>query len=122
MRFSESVSARLEDGVLVVTIDNPPVNALSADVRAGLMAALDHAGGSDDITGVVITGAGRGLFDHRPEPSYSDGQRHGEGRQDADRHAHHEQRHAGHGHRLDVVPRGDCHRRSHRADVRPDGG
>lgn len=59
MRFSESVSARLEDGVLVVTIDNPPVNALSADVRAGLMAALDHAGGSDEITGVAITGAGR---------------------------------------------------------------
>lgn len=59
MRFSESVSARLDDGVLVVTIDNPPVNALSAPVRAGLAAALDHAAGTAGIAGLVITGAGR---------------------------------------------------------------
>ena len=59
MRFSESVSARLDDGVLVVIIDNPPVNALSAPVRVGLAAALDHAAGTADIAGLVITGAGR---------------------------------------------------------------
>ncbi|MGE6786279.1 3-hydroxyacyl-CoA dehydrogenase NAD-binding domain-containing protein [Ensifer adhaerens] len=59
IRFSESVSARLQDGVLVVTIDNPPVNALSAQVRSGLMAALDHAAGDPAIVGLVITGAGK---------------------------------------------------------------
>ena len=59
MRFSESVSGVLCDGVLVVTIDNPPVNALSAETRAGLCAALGHAEASDAIKGVVITGAGR---------------------------------------------------------------
>lgn len=59
MWFSESVSASSHDGVLVVTIDNPPVNALSADVRAGLVAALDHAAGATDIVGIVVTGAGR---------------------------------------------------------------
>ncbi|MCR6499408.1 3-hydroxyacyl-CoA dehydrogenase NAD-binding domain-containing protein [Shinella sp. CPCC 101442] len=59
MRFSESVSAHMEDGVLVVTIDNPPVNALSAHVRSGLIAALDHAADASDIVGLVITGAGR---------------------------------------------------------------
>ncbi len=59
IRFSESVSARLQDGVLVVTIDNPPVNALSAQVRSGLMAALDHAAGGQEIAGLVITGAGK---------------------------------------------------------------
>ncbi|WDZ79860.1 3-hydroxyacyl-CoA dehydrogenase NAD-binding domain-containing protein (plasmid) [Ensifer adhaerens] len=58
IRFSESVSARLEDDVLVVTIDNPPVNALSAHVRSGLMAALDHAAELSAIAGAVITGAG----------------------------------------------------------------
>ena len=58
IRFSESVSARLEEGVLVVTIDNPPVNALSAHVRSGLVAALDHAANLPAVAGFVITGAG----------------------------------------------------------------
>lgn len=58
IRFSESVSARLEEGVLVVAIDNPPVNALSAHVRSGLMAALDHAADLSAVAGIVITGAG----------------------------------------------------------------
>jgi 3-hydroxyacyl-CoA dehydrogenase len=59
MRFSESVSARLDEGVLVVAIDNPPVNALSAHVRSGMLAALDHAATTTDVTGVVISGTGR---------------------------------------------------------------
>ncbi|MFK0276721.1 3-hydroxyacyl-CoA dehydrogenase NAD-binding domain-containing protein [Ensifer sp. NPDC090286] len=58
MRFSESVSARVEGNVLVVTIDNPPVNALSAHVRSGLTAALDHVAEHPAIAGLVITGAG----------------------------------------------------------------
>ncbi|OCP19327.1 MULTISPECIES: 3-hydroxyacyl-CoA dehydrogenase NAD-binding domain-containing protein [unclassified Ensifer] len=58
IRFSVSVSALLEGSVLVVTIDNPPVNALSAHVRSGLMAALDHAADLPTIAGLVITGAG----------------------------------------------------------------
>jgi 3-hydroxyacyl-CoA dehydrogenase len=57
--FSESVSATLSDGVLIVTIDNAPVNATSAHVRAGLMSALDHAEGDSGIVGLVITGAGK---------------------------------------------------------------
>jgi 3-hydroxyacyl-CoA dehydrogenase len=59
MRFSQSVSARLEGGVLVVAIDNPPVNALSAHVRSGLIAALDRAASAADIIGLVISGTGR---------------------------------------------------------------
>ncbi len=58
LRFSDTISAALADGILVVTIDNAPVNALSADVRAGLMAALDHAEKDDAVTGIVLTGAG----------------------------------------------------------------
>ena len=57
--FSESVSGETIDGVLVVTLDNPPVNALSSHVRAGIMAALDHAAATPTIKGMVITGAGR---------------------------------------------------------------
>ncbi|MGG6897352.1 MULTISPECIES: 3-hydroxyacyl-CoA dehydrogenase NAD-binding domain-containing protein [Rhizobium] len=58
LRFSDTISAALADGVLVVTIDNAPVNALSADVRAGLMAALNHAEKDGAVAGVVLTGAG----------------------------------------------------------------
>ncbi|WP_246225797.1 3-hydroxyacyl-CoA dehydrogenase NAD-binding domain-containing protein [Chelativorans xinjiangense] len=59
IRFSETVSARLENGVLVVTIDNPPVNAASADMRSGLLAAIRHAGTEDAARAVVVTGAGK---------------------------------------------------------------
>src|SRR3546814_10932051 len=57
--FSGGVRGEILQGVLLVTSDNPPVNALSADVRAGLMAALDHAAASVGILGVVITGNGK---------------------------------------------------------------
>ncbi|CAN7655002.1 3-hydroxyacyl-CoA dehydrogenase NAD-binding domain-containing protein [Aminobacter sp. LjRoot7] len=58
-RFSESVTGGIRDGVLVVTIDNAPVNAISAHVRQGLVKALDHAAALVMVVGVVITGAGR---------------------------------------------------------------
>ena len=58
-RFSDSVAGSIRDGVLAVTIDNPPVNAISADVRKGLIKALDHATAIGMVIGVVITGAGR---------------------------------------------------------------
>ncbi|WP_037081213.1 3-hydroxyacyl-CoA dehydrogenase NAD-binding domain-containing protein [Neorhizobium vignae] len=57
--FSATVSAATRNGVLVVTIDNPPVNATSVDVRSGLEKALTHAETADDVTGVVVTGAGK---------------------------------------------------------------
>jgi 3-hydroxyacyl-CoA dehydrogenase len=57
--FSENVSGQLHDGVLVVGIDNPPVNAASAAMRAGLDAAIRHSAEDDAIQAVVITGAGR---------------------------------------------------------------
>ncbi|MDK4711399.1 3-hydroxyacyl-CoA dehydrogenase NAD-binding domain-containing protein [Rhizobium sp. CNPSo 4039] len=62
LRFSDTISAALTDGILVVTIDNAPVNALSADVRAGLMAALDHAEKDGAVKGVVLTGAGNSFI------------------------------------------------------------
>lgn len=57
--FSATVSATLADGVLVVKIDNPPVNAASADMRAGLAAAIGSAGRDSDVHAVVLTGAGK---------------------------------------------------------------
>jgi 3-hydroxyacyl-CoA dehydrogenase len=45
--------------VLVVEIDNPPVNALSPGVPEALQAALDAAEADANVAAVVITGAGR---------------------------------------------------------------
>jgi 3-hydroxyacyl-CoA dehydrogenase len=59
IEFSATVSTMTCNGVLVVTIDNPPVNATSVDVRSGLEKALAHAETAADVTGVVVTGAGK---------------------------------------------------------------
>jgi 3-hydroxyacyl-CoA dehydrogenase len=59
LSFSSAVRARIDGTTLVVTIDNPPVNAAGAEVRAGLAAAISHAENNDGVTAVVITGAGK---------------------------------------------------------------
>jgi 3-hydroxyacyl-CoA dehydrogenase len=53
------VRTRRDGDVLVVEIDNPPVNALSPGVPEGLSAALDQAERDADIRAVVVRGAGR---------------------------------------------------------------
>lgn len=45
--------------VLLLTIDNPPVNAFSAAVCDGIHAALGHAEQDDTVEAVVLTGAGK---------------------------------------------------------------
>ncbi|GAC1402267.1 MAG: 3-hydroxyacyl-CoA dehydrogenase NAD-binding domain-containing protein [Candidatus Velthaea sp.] len=43
------------DGIAVITIDNPPVNALGSDVAGRLIAAIDAAG--SDVRAIVLHGA-----------------------------------------------------------------
>lgn len=45
--------------IAVITINNPPVNALSQAVRAGLMTAVEQADGDDEIQAIVIVCDGR---------------------------------------------------------------
>jgi len=59
LSFSACVSGRIIDGVLVVTIDNPPVNAASVAMRSGLAAAISRANDSAEIESVILTGAGK---------------------------------------------------------------
>jgi 3-hydroxyacyl-CoA dehydrogenase len=47
------------DGIAVVTINNPPVNALSAAVSAGVAAAVAQIEKDDAVKAVVFIGAGR---------------------------------------------------------------
>ena len=49
----------VEAGVAVVTIDNPPVNAHSADVLDQLTSTFDEISDRSDVRAVVLTGAGR---------------------------------------------------------------
>ena len=48
--------------ILMVHIDNPPVNALSVDVRQGLLQALDHAEADAEVRGVLIVGDGKAFI------------------------------------------------------------
>lgn len=53
------VTMTIKDRVAVLTIDNPPVNAGSHAVRAGLIEALRRCG---DVDGAIIIGAGRSFI------------------------------------------------------------
>ena len=54
-----AVNSERRGRVLVLAMDNPPVNGLGHAVRSGLMAGMEEALGDDGIDAVVITGAGR---------------------------------------------------------------
>jgi 3-hydroxyacyl-CoA dehydrogenase len=56
--MSETVQYRVEDRVAVLTVGNPPVNALSHAVRLGLVEAIARAA-RDDVDAVVLMAAGR---------------------------------------------------------------
>lgn len=53
------VNLATSDGVAVITINNPPVNALSPGVPEGLVAALDAAEHDPSVRAIVIIGGGR---------------------------------------------------------------
>jgi 3-hydroxyacyl-CoA dehydrogenase len=53
------VSCTVEDGIAVIRIANPPVNALSAAVRAGLAEAVRRADADHAAAAIVIAAEGR---------------------------------------------------------------
>ncbi|WP_298559924.1 3-hydroxyacyl-CoA dehydrogenase NAD-binding domain-containing protein [uncultured Aliiroseovarius sp.] len=57
--MSEPVTLRVENTVAVVTIENPPVNALSHAVRAGLFENIQAAIADDAVRAIVLTAEGR---------------------------------------------------------------
>jgi len=60
---STSVVELKQDGdVLLVSVNNPPVNALGAAVRQGLMAAMEQADASAALKAVVIVGQGKAFI------------------------------------------------------------
>src|SRR6187455_3710226 len=56
------ISTHRHGDVLIVTSNNPPVNALGAAVRQGLVAAIEEAEADDAIKAVVIRCEGQTFF------------------------------------------------------------
>ncbi|CAB3692264.1 3-hydroxyacyl-CoA dehydrogenase NAD-binding domain-containing protein [Achromobacter piechaudii] len=54
--------ARRDQDILVITLDHPPVNALSADVRRDLAAAIEAAQADADVRAVLLVGAGKNFI------------------------------------------------------------
>ncbi|PKP73755.1 MAG: 3-hydroxyacyl-CoA dehydrogenase [Alphaproteobacteria bacterium HGW-Alphaproteobacteria-6] len=57
--MTEPVETRVADGVATITLDNPPVNALSAGLRAGALAAIERALADPAVAVIVLAAAGR---------------------------------------------------------------
>lgn len=57
--MSQAVAYSVEDGIAVLAVQNPPVNALGIDVRLGLASGIEKAGADAHVTAVLIYGEGR---------------------------------------------------------------
>ncbi|UTD30174.1 3-hydroxyacyl-CoA dehydrogenase NAD-binding domain-containing protein [Bradyrhizobium sp. WD16] len=57
--MSEVVRVERHDVIAIVTVDSPPVNALSAAVRGGIYDAVRAAGADPQVQAIVLTCAGR---------------------------------------------------------------
>jgi len=59
MSVNDTVQYRKQAGIAVITVNNPPVNAMSQPMRAGLIDAVQAAGADADVRAVLICAAGR---------------------------------------------------------------
>ena len=60
--MGDFVSTELDGSVAVVTIENPPMNALSAPLLEELEAEIDRLDADDDVRAIVLVGAGERAF------------------------------------------------------------
>ncbi|MBC7452782.1 MAG: enoyl-CoA hydratase/isomerase family protein [Massilia sp.] len=56
---STPVKCEQRGAIALVTIDNPPLNALGVEVRRGLLAAIEAADADPGVAAVLLVGAGR---------------------------------------------------------------
>ncbi|HZY19274.1 MAG TPA: 3-hydroxyacyl-CoA dehydrogenase NAD-binding domain-containing protein [Ramlibacter sp.] len=57
-----AVQTARHGAVLVATLHNPPVNALSVEVRRGLLQAVEQAEADPEVRALLLVGAGRGFI------------------------------------------------------------
>ncbi|MEO7366241.1 MAG: 3-hydroxyacyl-CoA dehydrogenase NAD-binding domain-containing protein [Sphingomicrobium sp.] len=60
--MTNPISTKRHGDVLIITSNNPPVNALGAAVRQGLVAAIEEAEADDAVKAVVIACEGQTFF------------------------------------------------------------
>src|ERR687897_725550 len=60
--MAEYVKVEQEGAVAIVTLDHPPVNALSSQLLEELEAEYDRHDTSDDTRAIVVRGAGEKAF------------------------------------------------------------
>ncbi len=53
------VNYEVTDGVAVITVNNPPVNALSPGVPEGISDGIDKAVADENVQAIVLIGGGR---------------------------------------------------------------
>src|SRR5699024_401827 len=58
-RMVEVVRYETEGDVAVITVDNPPVNALGQAVRAGIRDGIERAAADDAVSAIALICAGR---------------------------------------------------------------
>lgn len=59
---SAVVQTRLVGEIFVITINNPPVNALSTEVRKGLFQAVQQAHARKEVRAILLVGAGKSFI------------------------------------------------------------
>src|SRR5260221_8956740 len=57
--MTDLVQLTSDNGIAVITINNPPVNALSPGVPEGISEALDKIAQDDSVKATVLIGGGR---------------------------------------------------------------
>ena len=60
--MSEKMSYEVEQGVAVITLNSPPVNALGYDVRAGIVEGFERAAEDNQVKAAVLICEGRTFF------------------------------------------------------------
>ena len=56
--MSDLVQVQIQNDVAVLTLNNPPVNALGHAVCRAILAAVEEAVGNDEVRAIVLTGGG----------------------------------------------------------------
>ena len=60
--MGELIKVKIEQQIAVVTLDHPPVNALSPALLKELQAEFETLGKNGDVRAIVLTGAGNHAF------------------------------------------------------------
>ena len=55
----KTLTLTIEDGIAVVTLNRPPVNAQNAEMRAEITEVFDTLSDMDEVAAIVLTGSGK---------------------------------------------------------------